>query len=188
MGPMTSPITSLTIAYSTVYSGTDQRKHQSSASPAFVQGIHRWPVNSPHKGASDAENVSIWWRHHDHRSPSLTYVWKLLILRLRQNLPGANELKQWTGCHKQLWSTMVPIIDVLVIIIEYRSIEVSAGWWIFRSNISIPKCSIIVLCPSLYSCNDVLVYVCINIHIYIYIYIHTNIHGTTKNGCHISMG
>ena len=37
------------IVYSTVYSGTDQRKHQSSASLAFVRGIHRWPVNSPHK-------------------------------------------------------------------------------------------------------------------------------------------
>ena len=42
--------TSLTIVYWTVYSGTDQRKHQSSASLAFVRGIHRWPVNSPHKG------------------------------------------------------------------------------------------------------------------------------------------
>ena len=31
------------------YSGTDQRKHQSSASLAFVRGIHRRPVNSPHK-------------------------------------------------------------------------------------------------------------------------------------------
>ena len=28
----------------------DQRKHQSSASLAFVWGIHRWPVNFPHKG------------------------------------------------------------------------------------------------------------------------------------------
>ena len=34
----------------TVYLGADQRKHQSSASLAFVRGIHRWPVNSPHKG------------------------------------------------------------------------------------------------------------------------------------------
>ena len=34
----------------TVYSDADQRKHQSSASLAFVRGIHRWPVNSPHKG------------------------------------------------------------------------------------------------------------------------------------------
>ena len=32
-----------------VYSGADQRKHQSSASMAFVGGIHQWPVNSPHK-------------------------------------------------------------------------------------------------------------------------------------------
>ena len=31
--------------------GADQRKHQSSASLAFVRGIHRWPVNSPHKGS-----------------------------------------------------------------------------------------------------------------------------------------
>ena len=50
MNSMASQITSLTIVYSTVYSGADQRKHQSSASLAFVRGIHRWPVNSPHKG------------------------------------------------------------------------------------------------------------------------------------------
>ena len=50
MRTMASQITSLMIAFSAVYSGTDQRKHQSSASPAFVRGIHRWPVNSPHKG------------------------------------------------------------------------------------------------------------------------------------------
>ena len=43
-------ITSLAIAYSAVYSGADQRKHQSSASLAFVPAIHRSPVNSPHKG------------------------------------------------------------------------------------------------------------------------------------------
>ena len=50
MGVMASQIISLTIVYSTVYSGSDQRKHQSSASLAFVRGIHRWPVNPPHKG------------------------------------------------------------------------------------------------------------------------------------------
>ena len=49
MGTIASQITSLTIVYSTVYSGADQRKHQSSASLAFVWGIHRGPVNSPHK-------------------------------------------------------------------------------------------------------------------------------------------
>ena len=49
MGAIESQITSLTIVYSTVYSDPDQRKHQSSASLAFVRGIHRGPVNSPHK-------------------------------------------------------------------------------------------------------------------------------------------
>ena len=43
-------ITSVSIVYSTVCPGADERKHQSSASLAFVRGIHRWPVNSPHKG------------------------------------------------------------------------------------------------------------------------------------------
>ena len=50
MSTIASQITSLTIVYSTVYSGADQRKHQSSASLAFVRGIHRGPVNSLHKG------------------------------------------------------------------------------------------------------------------------------------------
>ena len=47
---MASQINILTVVYSTVYSGADQSKHQSSASLAFVRGIHRWPVNSSHKG------------------------------------------------------------------------------------------------------------------------------------------
>ena len=49
MGAMASQISSLMTLYSTVYSGTDQRQHQSSASLAFVWGIHRWLLNSPHK-------------------------------------------------------------------------------------------------------------------------------------------
>ena len=50
MSTVASQITSLTIDYSTVIQGGNQRKHQSSASLAFVRGIHWWPVNSPHKG------------------------------------------------------------------------------------------------------------------------------------------
>ena len=49
MGAKASQITSIAIVYSTDYSDADQRKHQSSASLAFVRGIHRGPVNSPHK-------------------------------------------------------------------------------------------------------------------------------------------
>ena len=46
MDPIASQITRLF----TVYAGAGERKHQRSASLAFVRGIHRWPVNSPHKG------------------------------------------------------------------------------------------------------------------------------------------
>ena len=49
MGATASQITSLTIVYSTVYSGADRRKHQSSASLAYVLEIYRWPVNSLHR-------------------------------------------------------------------------------------------------------------------------------------------
>ena len=41
MTTIASQITSLTVVYSVVYTGADQRKHQSSASLAFVWGIHR---------------------------------------------------------------------------------------------------------------------------------------------------
>ena len=50
MSMMASQITGVSIVYSTVCSGADQRKHQSSTALAFVRGIHHWPMNSPHKG------------------------------------------------------------------------------------------------------------------------------------------
>ena len=49
IGAMASQITSLPIVYSNVYSGADQRKHQSSKSLAFVRGIQQWPMNAPQK-------------------------------------------------------------------------------------------------------------------------------------------
>ena len=72
MGAMVSQITSLTIIYSTVYSGADQRKHQSSASLAFVRGIHRALTGEfPAQMASNAENASIWWRHYEKNTINL---------------------------------------------------------------------------------------------------------------------
>ena len=47
---MASQITIITIVCSMVYSNSGQRKRQSFASLVFVKEIHRWPVNSPHKG------------------------------------------------------------------------------------------------------------------------------------------
>ena len=50
MSAMVSQITGVSVVCSTVCWGTDQRKYQSYASVAFVRGIHRSPVDSPHKG------------------------------------------------------------------------------------------------------------------------------------------
>ena len=64
MSAIASQITILRIGYSTVYSDADQRKHQSFAPLAFVRGIPRVTGEFPAQRASNAENVSIWWRHH----------------------------------------------------------------------------------------------------------------------------
>ena len=49
MSAMASQIIGICMVCSNFNSDADQRKHRSSASLAFVRGIHRWPVNSPHK-------------------------------------------------------------------------------------------------------------------------------------------
>ena len=87
MGAMASQITSLTIVYSTVYSGWDQRKHQSSAPLAFV-----WEFTDdrriPHTKASNAANVSIWWRHHVWLHWKLPFsLWKFPVQPLKSDSP-----------------------------------------------------------------------------------------------------
>ena len=79
---MESQITGVSIVYSTVCSGPDYRRHQSSASPAFVRRTHRSLVNSPH---NNAENVTIWWRHRERKAsgicfPKVVYLSKAAIL------------------------------------------------------------------------------------------------------------
>ena len=82
MGPIASQITSTAIVCSIIYSGAVQRKHSSSASMAFVRGIHRWSNDY-------AENVSIWWRHHVHTLSSmacLTAEVTLVSIKLWQRI------------------------------------------------------------------------------------------------------
>ena len=107
MSAMASQITGVSIVCSTVCCGVDQRKHQSSASLAFVMGIRRWPVNSPHKGQvvnggypsqrpSNTENVSIWWCHHVMKSTKLFVI--LQICGISVLLPEA--LLAYGYCHR----------------------------------------------------------------------------------------
>ena len=105
---MASHITGISIVYSTVCSGKDQRKHQSSASLAFVRGIHRWPVISRTKGHWHgkcfhlmtsscelfplAENHALQWRHHerDGVSNQSTASW-LILNRLFRHRSKKNQ-------------------------------------------------------------------------------------------------
>ena len=59
---ISSQITGVSIVCSTVCLGTDRRIHQGSASLAFVMGNPS--VDFPSHRVSNAENASIWWRHH----------------------------------------------------------------------------------------------------------------------------
>ena len=46
------------------HNGADQRKHQSSASLAICAGNSPVTGEFPAQMSSNAENISIWWRHH----------------------------------------------------------------------------------------------------------------------------
>ena len=71
MSAMASQTTSVSIDYPTVYSSIDQRKHQSSASLAFVPVTGEFPAQR----VGDAENVSIWWRHHGNLLYVQSHTW-----------------------------------------------------------------------------------------------------------------
>ena len=93
MDSIASQITSITIVYSAVYSGADQRKHQSS------------PLTGefPAQMDSNAKNVSIWWRHHVIQAPgvifSITYFSKeipdVTYILTRLSLMTKYELEFW---------------------------------------------------------------------------------------------
>ena len=72
MGTVTSQITSLSIIYSTVWSGADQTKHQQSFAPlAFARGFHRWPANFPHKGPATRKIFPF---------DAVIMIWSVLLL------------------------------------------------------------------------------------------------------------
>ena len=92
MSATASQNTSLTIVYWTFYSGVDQRKHQSSASQAFLRGGGgNSPVTDvfPAQMASNTENVSIWWRHYEFLLMcDVQYMWTGAFSYLPMNSAG----------------------------------------------------------------------------------------------------
>ena len=83
------------------------KKHQSSASLAFVRRIHRGPANSPHKRPLTRNRVSIWWRHHTLSLEGLNYYWILYSIHsiLCKNIPHevARGFCSWKFANKRWW-------------------------------------------------------------------------------------
>ena len=98
-------ITSLLIVYWTIYSRADQRKQQSLALLAFVRGIHRWPVKSPHIGPVTPkmfpfDDVIIDWNILVHTSEfsegTRSIPWQMSFLSTSHRQPFYIEYKLWT--------------------------------------------------------------------------------------------
>ena len=119
MGAIASQITSFRIVCSTVYSDADQRKHQSSASLAFVRGIHRRPVNFPHKWPVTRkmfpfDDVIMQYRKLVWNVPYLHGMW-LKGLRCKNS-----NLVIWQYC----------------IELSANKVEARIGWWTFSNTFS----------------------------------------------------
>ena len=108
MGAITSQITSLAIVYSTVYSDADQRKHQSSASLAFVWGIHRGPVNSPHKWPATRK----------------MFPFDDVIMRF-----GNFRILSCTCSHVQLTNTITILYQIHPTSYSFRGDKCVRSWW-----------------------------------------------------------
>ena len=88
MSTMASQITSLMIIYSTVNSGTDQRKHLSSKSLAFVRGIHQWPDTIT---TTCYHRVPSWFtKGHPHMQPVKKSCWLRKLSLIGDNMGHVN--------------------------------------------------------------------------------------------------
>ena len=124
MNVMASQIISLTIVYSSMYSGADQRIHQSSTSLAFVRGIHRWPVNSPHKGPVSLkmfpfDDVIMWLEHSinfDIRLQTTSIAWEcqwIISFHFRElSWDAINVHHEHSGKIQRVMTNKIQIIDV----------------------------------------------------------------------------
>ena len=137
MGSMATEITSLTIVYSTVYPGSDQRKHQSSASLAFVR----------------AEIVSIWWHHHGMNNP---WAFNLTITRQSKTILCAcvtdimqcivshintysqkqngrhfpNDIVKWDFLNENVWISLKISLKFALLRFELTIFQPWFWWWL----------------------------------------------------------
>ena len=124
MGEIASQITGLTIVNSIVYSGVVQGKHQSSASLAFVRGIHRRPMNSPHKWPVTGKKFPF---DDVIMKSSLTFVPKVGI----NNIPAWVQIMAWRRRDDKPLSDPM-IVSLLTDVYLRHSASMSYSWELYQ--------------------------------------------------------
>ena len=144
IGAMASLITNLTRVYSTVELCADQRKHQSSASLAFVRGFQRRPVNSPHKWPvtrkmfpfDDVIILEVWFtwlsmNNHAERIPIIIATLPTMHCALRRVGSGSQMCNIW------LWSENIKLQNMARLkLIQNKTITIILLLIYIRQNIT----------------------------------------------------
>ena len=136
MNSRASQITGVSIVSSTVCSGADQRKHQSSASLAYVRGIHRWPVDSLHKGPVTQKCFHLMtssWKSREASEKCYTEICRLN--RYQNNTPpppACSPKKQKT---KQKQNNNKNTLNLIYININFQEYILN-DWWKGRQQIN----------------------------------------------------
>ena len=79
MGAMASQITSLTIVYSFLFRRRSKKKSKLRVTGHF-EGNSPLTGEFPVQMASNAENFSIWWRHHDPNIMHMFHAWLCFVV------------------------------------------------------------------------------------------------------------
>ena len=149
MSVVASQITSLMIVYLIVYSDSDQRKHQSSALLAFVWGIHRWPVNSPHKWPVTRKMFPF----DDVIMCSVCDSNKLYFDNKGTNtgvdLPTSLEYSLFNGCNMRCIRCVIWLLGYYIVTLE-SSWRLQIDWWGYLLPCWRRSLSTCLTCPYLF--------------------------------------
>ena len=146
MTMMASQITSLMVVYSTVYSHADQRKYQSSASLAFVSGIHRDRWVPCTKGQLRGKCFH-WWHYHD--TTTCTYFTD--ILHIANLKPGEFYFSQQSlkddNVAKGIFRLMYVLPSIRVMLLKSIAFTID----LFINPFSLGRCGkhFKIICPRL---------------------------------------
>ena len=94
--------------------GVDQRKLQSSTSLAFMRGIHRWPVNSMHKGPVTRKMCPF-----DDIIMSVIVAWHPISIRsfdFNIHLTHYSPVISYGIMDHSFWSTVMSLLEALPLI------------------------------------------------------------------------